>query len=469
MLNADTIIGVCGAGVMGTGIAQVAAQAGHRVIVLDLDAGALEKGRDSMARSLRGLVLRGKLKADQSTAIQQRVSWTTDISAIAPAGLTIEAVTEQQEIKQELFRKLEQVTSAGAVLATNTSSLSVTSLARGLLRPSRFLGLHFFNPAPVMKLVEVVSGEKTNPAIASESFALMERWGKVAAHVRDVPGFIVNRVARPFYGEGWLALEEGVADAATIDFLYRDLAGFRMGPFELGDVIGHDVNYGAAKRIFDAYGGKTRFVPSVLQSQLVARNTLGRKTGRGVYDYAPGAAKPEPRFAERGSSARTVGRSLLEKDQSGVVLMWSDGRSARKVAESGRRPVAVFDYATENASSLAFAASSADARHAALAQAARLGRSGVEIADRPGLLVFRTLLQLVNAAADAVADNVADPEAIDLALVNGVNYPLGIFEWAGRQTWPRVARALTAVAEETGLAMYRPADYICDRAGQGTV
>ncbi|MES1203331.1 MAG: 3-hydroxyacyl-CoA dehydrogenase NAD-binding domain-containing protein, partial [Pseudomonadota bacterium] len=195
MLNLETVVGVCGAGAMGAGIAQVAAQAGHRVIVLDQDDAALGRGRDGIAQGLAGQVKRGKLTEAESAAIQQRLSWTTDVAHLKPCGLVIEAIVENPAIKTKLFQALEAVAGADAVLATNTSSLSVTELAKGLARPVQFLGLHFFNPAPVMKLVEVISGAQTDPKIAAESFALMQSWGKLAASARDVPGFIVNRVA----------------------------------------------------------------------------------------------------------------------------------------------------------------------------------------------------------------------------------------------------------------------------------
>ena len=459
MLGLKTVVGVCGAGAMGAGIAQVAAQARHRVIVLDQDEAALARGRENVTRSLSGQIKRGKLTEEGAAAIQQRLSWTTDVADMAPCGLVIEAIVENAAIKQRLFQSLEAVIAADAVLATNTSSLSITNLAEGLSRPNQFVGLHFFNPAPVMNLVEVVAGAKTGRDAEVGAFALVGWWGKLPVYVSDVPGFIVNRVARPFYAEGWRALEEGAADAATIDFLYRDLAGFRMGPLELGDVIGHDINYTAAKSIFDAYNGKTRFRPSPLQAQYVARNALGKKGGRGVYDYAPDALKQAVRHAE---TSEPLG-------DDGTIFMQSDGRSAKKVAESLDKPVVVYDFATSAATSFAFAASSDTARRAAIGCAARLGKKAVEIADRPGLIVFRTLLQIANAAADAVTDKVALPEAIDLALQNGVNYPFGVLRWAGETGHAQVAAALNAIADETGEAMYRPSAYFAEERGRDVV
>lgn len=454
MLNSETVVGVCGAGSMGAGIAQVAAQAGHRVIVLDQDDAALNRGRDTIAQGLGGLVKRGKLSEAEFEAIKARLTWTTDVTAMKPCGLIIEAIVENPDIKKKLFVTLEGVVAKDAVLATNTSSLAVKDLAQPLARPAQFLGLHFFNPAPVMKLVEVVSGDRTDPKIADESFALMNKWGKRAARAADVPGFIVNRVARPFYGEGWRALEEGVADAATIDFVYRDLAGFRMGPLELTDVIGLEVNYTVTKFIFDAYGGKTRFRPAKRQAEHVARKEFGRKTGKGVYSYAADAPKPAPQFAE----------SANPLSDDGVLFMQGDGRTAKAVSESEGRHVVLLDFATPAATAIAFAASSDEARRAAIGHAARVGKKAVELADRPGLLVFRTLLQLANAAGDAAIDGVATPDDIDAALLNGVNYPFGPLQWAAEQTAPRVVVAMNAIADATGDDMYRPSRYFLGNA-----
>lgn len=455
MLNATTVVGVCGAGAMGAGIAQVAAQAGHRTIVFDLEQAALVRGRAGVAASLAAVVKRGKLTDEAAQATLARIEWTTDIGKLSAAGLVIEAIMEKLPVKQDLFRRLEAVVSADAILATNTSSLSVGDIAAGLASPHRFLGLHFFNPAPIMKLVEVPSGAATDATLAADALALMQHWGKVAIAVRDVPGFIVNRVARPYYAEGWRALDEQAADAATLDFLYRDLGGFRMGPLELGDVIGHDINAAAARTVFDAYGGKVRFVLPAGQLKLVEEGRLGRKSGRGVYDYGSGSIAAAPRFAATAESA-IPGNALIRP---------SDGRTARRMAAETGRAVAVLDHAfNRDATSIAFAASDDTARRATLNLAARAGKKAVEVADRPGLVVFRTLLQLVNAAADAVTDAVATPEGIDLAMMNGVNYPFGLLAWA-RTHATDAAAALNHIADETGEAMYRPNGWLLKQIG----
>lgn len=485
MLNETIIVGVCGAGAMGAGIAQVAAQAGHKVVVLDQNDEALGRGRAVVAKGAEALLKRGKISEDEAKALNARVEWTTAVAALGDCGLIIEAIIERADAKQGLFAKLEEATGGRAVLATNTSSLSVTSLAASLKRPKAFMGLHFFNPAPVMKLVEVVCGMETDQALADEALQLMEGWGKVAVKARDVPGFIVNRVARPYYGEGWRAFEEGAADPASLDFLYRDLAGFRMGPFELGDLIGHDINTAAAKSVYDSYFGRTRFVPSLAQGQLAAAGMLGRKTGKGVYDYSEGASAPAPVFVHavdkpsatlRLSSDAEALKALLAaagvpyaEDKSlppgyaeldGVLIGFTCGRTASDLrAEFGKR-FALIDWVRDakSASALGLAGCCNGALKAGLAFAALCGKKAITLKDRPGLVVFRTLLQLANCAGDTVRDLVADAESIDRAMINGVNYPFGPMAWAKEFGFARVVEALDAIADETGEALYRPSE-----------
>lgn len=451
---------------MGAGIAQVAAQAGHKVVVFDQNEDALARGRNIVAKGLGALVKRAKLTDADAAEIAARCMWTLDLGALAKAGLVIEAIVEDAAVKRALFERIEASVADDAVIATNTSSLAVTSLAAGLKRPSRFLGLHFFNPAPAMKLVEVIAGAETDASLAASAKSLMEAWGKTAVIARDVPGFIVNRVARPFYGEGWRALEEGAADAATIDFLYRDLAGFRMGPFELGDLIGHDVNDAAANSVFNAYHGRTRFTPSLMQRRLVEAGRLGRKSGRGVYSYTDDE-KPAPSFAATAGGAvdpsplaRLMRGETTTRD--GVLVRLTDGRTAAATSLEEGKPVALLDFVSDPATStsFAFASSGARAESAALALARDFGKNAARLTDRPGLLVFRTLLQLANCGADAVRDGVATSEGVDLALMNGVNYPFGPMTWAGKFGFGRVVSALDAIAEETGEATYRPSEWL---------
>jgi 3-hydroxybutyryl-CoA dehydrogenase len=296
--NATLRVGVVGAGAMGRGIAQVAAQAGHEVILADAMANATEKARADLTSSLDRLVEKGKLAAAARDSTLANVSFIdsplTGLDVYGDCDLVIEAIVEELGAKQALFRELSVAARADAVLATNTSSLSVASLASVVRRPERVLGLHFFNPAPVLPLVEVVPWMGTDSALVPRMTQLMTSWGKTPVVASDTPGFIVNRIARPFYGESIRILEEGVADCATIDWAMRELGGFRMGPFELMDFIGNDVNYAVTRSIFEAFFYDPRYRPSLTQRRLVEAGFLGRKTGRGYYEYDASSAPPEP-------------------------------------------------------------------------------------------------------------------------------------------------------------------------------
>ena len=294
-MEQSTTVGVIGAGTMGQGIAQIAASAGHGVILVDRDEAAVERAMSNLDRILKRLVEKGRLDPGDSEAILSRIQTSSEVSACAPCGLVIEAIVEKEAVKQAVFSSLESVVGDAAILATNTSSLSVTRLAAGLKHPSRFLGLHFFNPAPLLPLVEVVPALQTREGLADEMSVLMRNWGKQPAMAKDTPGFIVNRVARPFYGEAIRIHEEGIADIATIDWAMTELGGFRMGPFQLMDLIGNDINYAVTESVWTAFHHDPRYTPSFSQKRNVDAGWLGRKTGRGWHDHADGAAVPSPR------------------------------------------------------------------------------------------------------------------------------------------------------------------------------
>lgn len=308
------LVGVVGAGAMGAGIAQVAAQAGHRVVLCDARAEALPRAKAGMQKAFARLVEKGRLTAAAADETLARVQTAgpdalggPDLSALTKAGLVIEAIVEDLGTKRDLFARLEQVVGADTVLATNTSSLSVAAIASVLTRPERAIGLHFFNPAPLMALVEVVPGVRTAPEVATLATARMQAWGKVPVTASDTPGFIVNRVARPFYGEALRLLEEGVADPATIDRAMRTVGGFRMGPCELMDFIGHDINFAVTKSVWEQTFHEPRYRPSLVQQRLVEAGWLGRKAGRGFYDHA----LPVPAGADdQVVAARVFGRIL---------------------------------------------------------------------------------------------------------------------------------------------------------------
>ncbi|MFV3073695.1 3-hydroxyacyl-CoA dehydrogenase NAD-binding domain-containing protein [Niveispirillum fermenti] len=476
-------MGVVGAGAMGAGIAEVAAAAGHRVVVLDVGAAALERGRAIVDASLAARVKRGTLTAEAAETIKTRLSFTPDIADLAPCPLVIEAIVEQTAAKAALLARLESVLAGDAVIASNTSSLPISGLATSLDRPDRFVGLHFFNPAPAMKLVEVVAGRASDPGLVSLLLELMKRWGKVPVAAADVPGFIVNRVARPYYAEGFLALGEGLNPAA-IDHALKTAGGFRMGPLELADLIGHDVNFAVASSIYGAYAGKTRFRPQPAQQALVDAGRLGRKTGRGVFTAGekpavplePHAAPPQslcfaPGPSALADAARQAGLNIVIDEKltagsiiiDGIALCQGDGRSAAALAAGDGRTRIMLDAARDFARTPTLVASLADpddraARAAFAGFAGALGRDALVLPDRPGGLVLRTLAQLANAAADAVADKVAGAEGIDAALVHGANHPQGPLAWARTTGADRVRAVLRHIADSTGDATYQPGE-----------
>lgn len=293
-MSEERIIGVIGAGTMGSGIAQIAAQNGHKTILFDTREEALDVSKGKLAKVMARLVEKGRVSQQDAEDTQSRISYATDMNAFKHCSLVIEAIVEDLGIKQSVFEGLEGIVSKEAILTTNTSSLSVTAIAGALANPGRFIGLHFFNPAPLLPLVEVVPGLASNEKVLDDAYRLMSDWGKVPVKAKDTPGFIVNRVARPFYGESIRIYEEGIADFATIDHALRSVGGFRMGPFELMDLIGNDVNYVVTETVFKEFFYDPRYRPSFTQKRMVQAGWYGRKSGRGYYDHSEGAAAPVP-------------------------------------------------------------------------------------------------------------------------------------------------------------------------------
>jgi 3-hydroxybutyryl-CoA dehydrogenase len=295
-MSRATSVGVIGAGAMGSGIAQVAATYGHKVLLFDQDSSALMRARSSIEKNLARSVIKNRLTSAESDAVSSRIEYIggTSYEPISAAGLVIEAIVENLEIKQNLFATLDRIVRADAVLATNTSSLSVTAIARASSRPERVIGVHFFNPPTVLPLVEIVPGLATLPEVTANTQQLVDAWGKKTVIASDTPGFIVNRIARPFYGEALRIYEEGIADMATIDWAMKEIGGFKMGPFELMDFIGNDVNFAATKSVYEATFHDSRFRPTLTQQRLFDAGYFGRKTGRGYFDYSPDAVMPEP-------------------------------------------------------------------------------------------------------------------------------------------------------------------------------
>jgi 3-hydroxybutyryl-CoA dehydrogenase len=286
-------IGIIGSGAMGSGIAQVAAQSGNEVILCDTRTEALDKSKAALSQTLLKLVEKGKITREAAAQIDSRIQYTLDQKEMAACDLVIEAIVENLDVKKNLFATLETIVSEQCILASNTSSLSITAIASSCKNAGRVLGIHFFNPAPLMPLVEIIPALQTNTELPGKIKTLLESWNKVPVMAKDTPGFIVNRVARPFYGEALRIYEEGIADIATIDAAMKDL-GFKMGPFELMDLIGNDVNYAVTESVFSAFYYDQRYKPSITQKRMTEAGWLGRKSGRGYYEYNNQTSAPQP-------------------------------------------------------------------------------------------------------------------------------------------------------------------------------
>ena len=287
-------VGVIGSGSMGSGIAQVASTADCTVIVYDVSKEACELSQQKLDKILARLVQKERINSAKAESIKNNIRYVDDLSQFKSCDLIIEAIIENIDIKKNVFTELSNIVSNDCILASNTSSLSITSLAASVKIPERFIGLHFFNPAPLMKLVEIIPAIQTSQTTIQQSTEIITSWSKTTVLAKDTPGFIVNKVARPFYGEAIRILDEGIADVATIDWAMVELAGFRMGPFTLTDFIGHDVNYVVSETVFAAFYYDGRYKPSFTQKRLVEAGYFGRKSRKGFYDYTEGVAKPEP-------------------------------------------------------------------------------------------------------------------------------------------------------------------------------
>ncbi|MFD8814880.1 3-hydroxyacyl-CoA dehydrogenase [Streptomyces sp. NPDC059627] len=459
-LDLSSTVGVVGTGTMGQGIAQVALVAGHPVRLYDTVPGRAGEAAAAIVARLDRLVEKDRMTAAARDAARARLLPAGELTEFADCTLVVEAVLERLDAKQELFRALEDIVGEDCLLATNTSSLSVTAIGGALRSASRLVGLHFFNPAPLLPLVEVVSGFATDVTSATRAYETARSWGKTPVACADTPGFIVNRIARPFYAEAFAVHEAQGADPATIDAVLRECGGFRMGAFELTDLIGQDVNESVTHSVWQAFFQDVRFAPSLSQRRLVESGRLGRKTGHGWYDYADDAEPAEPHTAEPadrpayvvaegglGPAAellpmiREAGIQVREEDEdhgtrlvlpSGGQLVLTDGQTSVEF-----RDVVYFDLALDYRSATRIALSAGhDTLPQTLGEAIglfqALGKQVSVIGDVPGMIVARTVARIVDLAHDAVAKGVATEEDIDTAMRLGVNYPLGPFEWSRR-------------------------------------
>lgn len=288
------IIGVLGAGTMGAGIAQVAAQNGHKVVLVDLNEQVIQKAKEGHQKVLARLVEKGSITSERSAEIISNINYSESTSDMKDCAMVIEAIIENLDVKHKVFAELESIVSKDCILASNTSSLSIASIGSVLKNADRIIGIHFFNPAPLMPLVEIIPAVQTSQETLETSKELIAKWKKVGVVCKDTPGFIVNRVARPFYGEALKIYEEGVADFATIDWAMTHFGGFKMGPFTLMDYIGNDVNYAVTESVFASFYFDPRFKPSFTQKRHKEAGFFGRKSGRGYYNYSDGSEMPEP-------------------------------------------------------------------------------------------------------------------------------------------------------------------------------
>ncbi|MFH8367893.1 3-hydroxyacyl-CoA dehydrogenase [Streptomyces sp. NPDC018031] len=480
----DSTVAVVGTGTMGQGIAQVALLAGHPVRLHDVAPGRSRAAADAIMARLDRLVEKGRLSAADREAAGKRLLPVADLAALADSALVIEAILEELGAKQQLFTALESVVAEDCLLATNTSSLSVTAVAGALRVPGRVVGLHFFNPAPLLPLVEVVSGFATDQTAADLAYRTVAGWGKTPVRCADTPGFIVNRVARPFYAEAFRVYEERAADPATIDAVLRESGGFRMGPFELTDLIGQDVNEAVTRSVWESFFHDPKFTPSLAQRRLVESGLHGRKAGRGWYDYADGAQRPEPHTAAPAQPpASVVVRGTLPGpaaelpamiERAGIPVRYSEADRPGMLLPSGARlhladgqtsieyhDVVYFDLALDYRTATRVAVSASEDTAPELLREAvglfqALGKDVSVIGDVPGMIVARTVAMLADFATDAVAKGVASEEDVETAMRLGVNYPRGPLAWGAEVGHATVFDLLTELHKRFPTGRYAP-------------
>jgi len=504
-LNSNTLIAVIGAGSMGAGIAQLAAQSGHSVRLHDAQAGAAAAALVRIGSDLDGAVKRGKLQLDERDAVLARITVAETVESLEGSGLVVEAIVERLDVKQGLFRSLEKVLGPQAVLATNTSSISITAVAQGLQHPQRLIGWHFFNPATRMKLVEIIPGVETDPALVPAMHALSKAWGKTSVDAPNAPGFIVNRVARPYYAEGLRLLAERIAPAPAIDKLMVEAGGFALGPFELMDLIGLDVNLSVTESVFQATAHDSRYAPHVIQQELVRSGRFGRKSGQGFYAYgkdaAPRVVQTVPTAAACPALRTPVKPGLLQPllqrlRDAGVEMSddaslpeetlalgdahvaLTDGRTAaergaaRGGSKNGGDPLLLLDLARDYATTthMGAAANPAGIAHlpalAAVLATAKIALIALD--DVAGLALMRTVCCLANEAADVMTWTGTTARDIDTAMVLGTAYPLGPLAWADALGAARVAAVLANLQAHYGEVRYRRAPALSRARFNGT-
>lgn len=479
-------VGVVGAGTMGIGICEVAANHGQQVVLFDVNQEMANQALVNLEERLMKRAFRGKITKQQVKDTVDRIQVVDDLAHFSACDLVIEAVVENLEIKQQLFEKLEIITSSLTLLASNTSSISITAIAAKMKDPSRLFGLHFFNPAPVMKLVEVIAGLQTSSDHLNAAKSMCKAWNKVPVEANSTPGFIVNRVARSFYGEPLKILQEQLASFYHIDAVMTEAAGFRMGPFALMDLIGIDINYAVSQTVYQAMFNEPRFRPSLIQGEMVNANTLGKKTGQGFYNHQDGAAKPKPDYAHSDAELDQItvpeeetffsqmfcgfeyDKRVWQGDKvvvGGCQILLSDGRMAKAIEGETGTPTCLvdlsFDYSKCQSVNVCFGPQvNPFMKNRIVALFNHMGKQVLVTDDQPALIALRTIVMLINEAADTVFNGVCSAKDVDLAMRYGVNYPKGLLAFAEQLGWSHVASTLEHLQQWFGDDRYRLSPYI---------
>jgi 3-hydroxybutyryl-CoA dehydrogenase len=498
MENQFKIVGVAGAGAMGRGIAQIAAQAGSAVFLYDTQPEAVQRALQDLGAQWDKLQEKGRMDAAAVQACKGRLQAAASLRDLAGCGLVVEAIVERLDVKQALFTELEGIVAPDAVLATNTSSLSVTAIARALKRPERFAGYHFFNPVPLMKVVEVIAGLRTDPAVCAGLAAYARQLGHTPVQAQDTPGFIVNHAGRGYNTEALRIVGEGVADFATVDRILRDQVGFRLGPFELMDLTGLDVSHPVMESVYRQYWEEPRYRPSVIAAQRVAGNVLGRKTGEGFYRYVDGKAQvpPEPAVPAVAElppvwvSTRAARRSELYQLLKDLGAQVETGQSASANALTLVAPLGfdvttvavverldpartvgidmlIEDAATKRRVLATNPATRNDMRDAAHALFARDGKAVSVIRDSGGFVTQRVVATIVNIAADICQQRICTPPDLETAVTLGLGYPLGPLAMGNRWGPSNILEVLFNMQTVYGDPRYRPSPWLRRRGAIG--
>ncbi len=490
MLTQIKNVAVIGAGTMGIGIAEVAASCKQQVKVFDLNHEFAKQAKQTMAKRLESRVKHGKITADFRQTLLDNIKIITELDELSDSDLVIEAIIENLEVKQKLFKQLQNICFEDVLFASNTSSISITAIASVLVKPENMIGLHFFNPAPVMKLVEVVAGLRSSKANLDLGIELCHFWNKVPVLAQSSPGFIVNRVARPFYGEAMKMLQEQVASLEVMDVIMTS-AGFRMGPFTLMDLIGIDINLSVSKTVFASMYNDPRYRPSLIQEEMVAANLLGKKTGQGFYCY-DGQDKPTVHYQRTQQAAKTISFNseltvfdafkkqlknnddiIVTEHQGGVAMQINDcaievsnGQTCKqRLTTIKQKHLAqvdlMLDYESSPIIHLSFDENCPKTtKNHVIGVFQQLDKQVIIGKDMPALIAMRIVCLLINEAADAIENGVCNENDVDLAMQKGVNYPIGLIAWSHKIGIKNVVETLDNLHHWFGDDRYRVSPWL---------